>query len=689
MLALAQTRTTELSSWDFRKAADTEWAKVNLPHSCNNIDGQSKKYYRGDTYYRNILNVEKKAGGHYMLLFKSAAQKVTVNVNGKKAMLHKGGYTPFTVDITNFVKDGENEVIVLCNNEMDETVAPVSSDFNKNNGLHDKVYLLETGSVYADTKTMGYKGFHVSQLQIDRENAILKVETDLVNSLDVAKKVKVRVCVTDKNGNAVSDNSESVTLKQERTTSYVMQFNVEKPHLWKGLEDPYLYNVNLQVSAEEGLIENREARVGIRYYEMNPSRGFLLNGKEYPLRGFSYHQDKFNHASAVTEADIDRDFEIIKDLGLNMLRLAHYPHNEYTFDKCDELGIVVQTEIPWVNECHAGSETFSQDEYEEALVGQFKEMIRGHYNHPSVIFWGMWNELGNSRQPLDKEFMLKVTTRLYNLGHKELDPYRLYGFADCGPGLNAGNLKHKSCFDYFSTNKYFGWYQEQEDPENAKNFGSYLDMLREKNKIVSITEYGAGISPYCHSNNPIATTNPSAGGARHDEEWGNIIHERSVKEIMARPWLQYTTGWVLFDFAVADRLEGYIVSTDGTTTKEDEMKKYTNDKGIVTRDRQLKKDVFYLYRAWWNPETTVYITSRRFVTRHDKEITIKVYSNAKELSLYQNGEKVQTLSSSGEDTGIVWTFAPIEFMTSADTFRVVGVASDGKKYADEVVFEYK
>ncbi len=691
---MAINKTTELVSWQFRKDPDSVWQLVNLPHSCNAVDGQSRQYYRGETHYRYVLNIDCiKSESNFILLFKSVAQRSRVWVNGMQVTEHKGGYTPFSINVTSYLHEGENVVLVDCNNEMDLTMAPVSSDFNKNNGLHDKVYLLERDAVYADTQTMGYRGIHVVQQQIEFDKALVEVQTQLVNSLSVPTHAEVRAMMKDAKGNVVGSISEDVLLQPDKPLLWRGPISIEHPHLWQGKQDPYLYTAEVQVYHNKSMVEDCTARVGLRSMSLDPQRGFILNGQVYPLRGFSYHQDCFNRASAVTMADIDRDFAIIDELGCNMLRLAHYPHNEYTFDLCDERGIIVQTEIPWVNECGANKEAYSQEEHTANLVEMFKEMIRGHYNHPSIAFWGMWNELGGSHAnrpqgSLDKEYLVYVTSLLYDLGHNELDPTRFYGFADMGYGMDIDGLKRDVNYDYFGSNKYYGWYSDPQKPTNAGFMASFIDKVRERGGIAAITEYGAGSSPFCHSEFPESTTQPSSGGARHDEEWANVVHEEHVRLIKERPWLLFTSCWVLFDFAVADRLEGYIVSTDGTSTIVDDNKRYINDKGIVSRDRTQKKDAFYLYKAWWNPEPTIYIASRRFFSRSSDAVRIKVYSNARNLTLYQNGKKIETLDSCPDSSGIIWNFAPINFVLDSDTFTVKGIMADGTVVSDQVVFQH-
>lgn len=696
---LAENSRTTLSEWEFRRGDSEVWEQVSLPHSCNAIDGQSEHYYRGDAYYCTTINayvplsLEAKGEGirGYSLLFKQAAQRATVYVNGTEVCDHFGGYTPFTVDISPYLKDGDNEVLVRTNNEMDLTMAPVSSDFNKNNGLHGEVQWLESGNVWVNTRLSGYRGMLVSTPEVSGEKATVSVRTFLSAASSTTALVRAYLRAAD--GRIVAQARKQVAVEPVASSASSLAadltMQIDNPHLWNGLTDPYRYTVDLIVEADERVYEHRTARIGIRKVEAR-NDGFYLNGKLYPLRGFSYHQDKFERASALTKEDLDRDFEIIRELGCNVLRLAHYPHSEYAFDLCDSLGILVQTEIPWVNECGGNKDAYDQERYGEHLMQAWEEMIRGHYNHPCIAFWGMWNELGGSHAnrpqgDLDKAFLVRMTDALYAAG-KQLDPCRLIGFADMGFGMSIPELKLGRNYDYWGSNKYMGWYQDQQRPDNCAGLGGFMDYIHKTWGPCAITEYGAGGSPYCHSSDPVNTTVPATGGARHDEEWFNTQHETSVRVIKERPWLLFTSAWVLCDFAVADRREGYITCTDGQTEGVDSMKLFINDKGIVSRDRALKKDAFYLYRAWWNPAPTVYISQRRYAVRPEKEITIRVYSNADELTLYQNGRAVQTMKSSGEPTGLIWEFSARPFETAADEFRAEGRYNDGRTASDEVRF---
>ena len=667
-----------LEDWYFAKKSPTMWSKVKVPHSCNYLDGHSSSYYRGKSYYKKNINITKEQlDKPIFLLFQGAAQASNVIINGDTVNYHRGGYTPFTFKINDCIKEGDNTILVECDNTEDVQLIPVSSDFNKNNGLHNPVYMLEMNPVYLSPLKYGMYRMHVSTPLVNNSKASTKVETSIINSSKERKTMNVTVRLDDATGKRCYTDTKRVVLGAGDTLNYEKLFIIKEPHLWNGIDDPYLYKATIEIADNnKNIIDSANTKIGYRYYKMDPEKGFFLNGKSYPLRGVAMHQDCYKVASALPKEQFDIDYNIVKELGTNFLRLAHYPHNDYAFGKCDELGIIVQTEIPWVNVCGVNA----KKEYFDNMHQQMKEMVVNLYNHPSIMFWGMWNEVdqwGNNDQyqgKFDAARAVAETAILYKYA-KGLDPYRYVGMTDDSNFMRKGYTSLKG--DYFSENRYNGWYYGKKE-----DFTKDMTSNHNKMGIVNVAEYGLGINPFCHSDNPEQTTNKGMGGARHDEEYGNLFHESYVNQIIKMPFLNFTSIWVMFDFPVANRQEGYMDTEDGNLFFENEDRKFMNDKGLVTRDRKVKKDVFYLYKALWNKkEPTVYITSRRFIKRAaDKPINIKVYSNANSLSLYQNGIKVQTLESCNDNSGVIWTFKPVYMQNEKDLFKV----SDDKGHEDFV-----
>ena len=646
-----------LEEWSFSIDGES-WENVEIPHTYNNIDGQSKSYYRGTAHYKTTLPAASAQTPRY-LIFEGVGQGCYVILGGDTLRFHSGGYTPFYVDITG--KEGR-ELEVFCDNFLDLDRIPLTSDFNKNGGLHYPVWLLKCPAVHFSPEAYGYYRMHVSQKEVSDEKACGEAKTQIRNYSAQDQEVTVRWSLKDAEGVEVLAHNETVTLAGGSAQDVVWDYALENPHLWNGLEDPYLYT--LTVSAGE---DCAETEVGFRYFSIDREKGFFLNGKSYPLRGVCMHQDKYGIASAFSKADFDKDYAIIKELGCNFLRLAHYPHNDYAFRLCDRMGIVVQTEIPWVNNC--GTEI--TEAYVQNIYDQMDEMVRSLYNHPSIVFWGMWNELDSwshrrykVQGVLDPRRVVDETARLYDYT-KALDPYRLVGLTD--DSVFGKDFYTELKADYYSENRYHGWYYSG---TNFEALTEDMEWIRDNMGVANLSEYGLGINPYCHTWRTDCLKRDKTDSL-HFEEYGNLFHESYAAQIARAPYMAFTSLWVLFDFAVGEREEGIMDSDNGVVFTLNEERKYLNNKGLITRERETFKDVFYLYKAWWNHnEETVYLTSRRLKYRPAGEpFTHTVYSNAPSLEVFCNGELIAAASETGEDTGVVWKF-PAQMGDSATTFRV-------------------
>ena len=668
-----------LSTWEFSKDG-VNWRPVTVPHSYNAEDGHSPSYYRGTATYRCNFKPGDIKHPHY-ILFEGAAQAAIVKVNGVQLASHKGGYTPFTVNITEALKKGINTLEVICDNSEDLNMIPVSSDFNKNGGLHNPVWLMEMEDVYISPEAYGMYRLHCITPEVSKRKVETRIRTRLVNSSAKSADVMVRVQLIERDGTLGYQADREIRLAPKSELDFEHDFEATGIRFWNGLKDPYLYTARIEVFRGRRMQDMAEAKIGYRSFEMDPVKGFLLNGEPYPLRGVSMHQDADGRASALRDEDIRRDYQIVQELGANFLRLAHYPHNDLAFRLCDSLGIVVQTEVPWVNVCG----TNAKQAYFNNIRHQMGEMVNNLYNHPCILFWGMWNELDtwgnndNFQGDFDGSKVLTETGRLYDFT-KKLDPYRAVGFTDDSRLARDGYAGLAG--DYCSQNIYYGWYWE---PNDFSGFLPAMQDVRERRQgPLNVSEYGAGINPFCHTWDPSKAVRNKEDDSKHFEEYGNMFHEAYVRQILKMPWLNFTSAWVLFDFPVANRTEGYMDSADGERFVQNDARKYMNDKGLVTRDRRIKKDVFYLYKSLWNKKvTTVHITSSRLSgSPAGKTFSLKVYSNARNLTLYQNGRIVTKKYSSGEDTGVIWTFEGLKLNKESDTFRVV--ANNGVK--DEVTW---
>lgn len=673
--------TIELGEWSFSKDG-TYWEKVSVPHSYNALDGHSAEYYRGKAHYLKEIDL----GNRYkeksaFLVFEGAAQKAEVIVNGQRVCLHKGGYTPFFVNLSG-LSTGLNTIEVICDNTEDLTMIPVSSDFNKNGGLHYPVHLVFLDKIHAALCTeFGLYRMHVRTPEVSSRQAKVIVSTKIENGNDVSKNISVKLAIKDREGKTVAAKKQNISIAGNSSYIFSKKIIMRRPHLWNGMQDPYLYSAEIEISDGGELLDRTRTDFGIRSSRVDKDKGFFLNGSPYALRGVSMHQDAQGRASALNHEDIDRDFEFVRDLGCNFLRLAHYPHNDYAFRKCDELGIIVQTEIPWVNVCGENV----KDEYFENIHSQMREMVGSLYNHPSIVFWGMWNELdqwGNKPGIYQGNFnpqrVVKESAILYSLA-KELDPERYTGLTDDSVFQRPGYSSLKG--DFFSDNRYNGWYYKIGD------FSGLTKDMKEIQKTMGVTnlsEYGAGVNPYCHSwDRSVSNSLSSPYAAKHFEAYGNRLHESHLQQILDMPFLNFTSLWILFDFPVANRKEGYLDSSDGVNFVENPERMYMNDKGLVTRDRKLKKDVYFLYRALWNKsDETVYITERRLESMPaGTEYYLTVYSNAPALELFINGQSKGRLGASGERSGVIWTFGPLVMGSGVETIKVV--SPSGK--SDEIV----
>ncbi len=656
--AAGKSSVTTVADWQFSQDG-SRWETVTVPHSCNGIDGRSPHYYRGETRY--VREFDFKDSRQRFLRFEGAAQKARVYVNGSEAADHRGGYTPFVVALP---AQGRVRVEVVCDNTMDPELIPVHSDFNKNNGLLNPVRLLELPEVFFDPSAYGPSRVHLTHTAVSAAQAEVLVQTKLCNAGKKDARVRLCLALKDADGRIVWSTRRQCSVPAGASCPVEEAFSIIDPHLWDGIFDPYLYTFELSLSSGDAA----SVQTGFRWYSIDRYKGFRLNGHIYPLRGVSMHQDLEGKAGALSDEDIAADYAFVRELGCNFLRLAHYPHNEEAFRWCDRMGIIVQTEIPWVNVCGVRA----TPAYFDNIHSQMREMVVSLYNHPSIVFWGMWNELdnwGNKEEfqgKFDARRVVDETARLYAYA-KSLDSTRFVGLTDDSQFKRDFYTTLQA--DYYSENRYYGWYYTYGD---FSGITPLMHWIRDNMGPANISEYGVGINPWCHTWKE-EDIRRYKDDRRHVEEYGNRSHEAHVQQIARMPWLNFTSLWILFDFPVADRKEGWVDSDDGVHYVENPDRLYINDKGLVTRDRKLKKDTFYLYKSWWNAaERTVYIAGRRLLFRPaGQEFTLTVYSNAPSLTLLQDGKEIARKPSSGEDSGVIWKFPGLKMGDAPTTFTVV------------------
>lgn len=668
------------TAWNFTKDQVT-YTPVNIPHTCNQSDGLSKSMYRGKTWYTKELSVDNSANSKtFYLIFESAGQKSTLYVDNEEVTSYAGGYTPFIAQLPTLAT-GSHTITIMCDNTADIDLIPVSADFNFNNGLHKNVYLLTQSLIGFDAVTYGYDRFHVipSVVSITDVNSLtatvsIKVKAKINNAHNKSLNGKVICTLTDKaTGKNVFSDEITVILSATGNYDYMLENTIESITLWNGIKNPQLYTITLKLYVYDMLIDTVSTSIGFRKISLDEVNGFMLNDKAYPLRGTAVHQDYPNSMSAMSNTEFDVDYTIIRELGCTVVRLAHYPHSDYAFKKCDELGLIVQTEVPWVNHCGINA----TQTYYDCIKDNVTSMITNYFNHTSIVFWGLSNELngthwaggGDPQGGYSYSKALEWNNLLYTHA-KTLDSSRFVGFVAHPNTFNSTPSKSTEwSADWIGLNLYYGWYYG-----DFSGLSTTLDSYHTNRPFLSLTEYGAGANPDTHSEDPMSTTNTGTGGAIHDEEYQNLFHESHLEQIQSKPWLVFTSIWVLFDFAVSGRNEGGMP--------------YMNDKGIVTRDRKTKKDSFFLYKAAWNSEPMVYITSRRFTSIRPDTIKIKVYANTDSVSLYrEDGTTLVATMSAATKCGVVWEFENVKFTssTSNETFIVKGV-KNGVTVSDSVTF---
>lgn len=564
---------------------------LDLPHTWNAVDGQDggNDYWRGTCCYeKKFKKPEFDAEKELVYLqFHGVNASARVILNGKEVCTHDGGYSTFRGDVTGLL-EAENEMLVYVDNSVNTKVYPQKADFTFYGGIYREVELLTVSKAHFDLDYFGGTGMKVTP-EVEGKDAKILVET-----WNNTENGEVKVTLFDAERNIVAEgNGEKTTL------------HVTDVHLWNGVNDPYLYSVHAQLWVDGELADEIETSCGVRYFHFDPDRGFFLNGKPYNLHGVSRHQDFKGIGNAITKEHHDRDMELIREVGANTIRLAHYQHDQYFYDLCDRYGMIVWAEIPYISEHLADGN--------ENTISQMKELIVQNYNHPCIVTWGLSNEITISGRRYKKQ-MLKNHHVLQNMV-KEMDPTRVTTLACYAVCPHWHPVAHIS--DIVGWNLYLGWYVP----------GFFLNdlwiglwRLLYPKRCLGFSEYGAEGMPNLHSAKPRRGDNT--------EEYQNKYHEYMLECFKRHPYMWGNYVWNMFDFAADARNQG---GDPGM-----------NHKGLVTFDRKLKKDCFYLYKAYWTEDPFVYLAGRRYEYRTEAVTEITVYSTCGEVSLYNNGKLVET-----------------------------------------------
>lgn len=580
------------------KELPSEWLQINLPHTWNAVDGHdgNGSYDRGRYWYAKSFPTPKQplSGGKVYVEILAAGQQATVYVNGSEVIYHEGGYSIFRADITDLCKEeGDNLLVVACSNENKSSVYPQSADFTFYGGLYRGVNLISVPDAHFDLEYFGGPGIQVTPKPCEDGGAVFEIESWVVNG---DENFTVMYSIRDAEG------KETACAVRPADDTKVTVY-VPDAKKWE-IDSPYLYTVTATLQRRNEAYDEVSARVGVRSFSCDPDKGFIINGVETPLRGVSRHQDQMYKGNALTREDHFEDARLIKELGANTIRLAHYQHSQDFYDACDEMGFVVWAEIPFISVMNPDPDAHQN------CISQMKELIIQNYNHPSICFWGISNEIligGISDKLVENHKELNALC-------KEMDPTRLTTIAHVT--MTPVDSPVHNITDIESYNHYFGWYGGR-----MEDNGPWLDNFHKIHPEIclGLSEYGCeGIVTY-HGPNPACKD--------YSEEYQALYHEHMAKVLDERPWMWSSHVWNMFDFGCAARDEGGVAGR--------------NNKGLMTMDRKTKKDSYFIYQAYWSKEPMVHLCGRRYAQRAGETTEIRVYSNQPSVALYLNGKQVE------------------------------------------------
>ena len=577
------------------KKLPEDWQHINLPHTWNAVDGHDGNggYARGRFWYAKSFRkpVQPLAGGKVYVEIPAAGQQASVYVNGTEVISHEGGYSAFRADITKLCREEEDNLLVIaCSNENKSSVYPQSADFTFYGGLYRGVNLISVPETHFELEYYGGPGIQATPRPCEDGGAMFELESWVVNG---DENFTVMYSIQDARGKEVAAGVRPSD--DTKVTLYVPE-----ARLWE-MDSPYLYTVKALLQRRNEAYDEVAVRAGVRSFSCDPQKGFIINGKEIPLRGVSRHQDLLYKGNALTREEHYEDARIIKELGANTIRLAHYQHSQDFYDACDEMGFVVWAEIPFISVMNPDPDAHQN------CISQMKELIIQNYNHPSICFWGISNEIligGISDQLVENHKELNALC-------KEMDPTRLTTIAHVT--MTPVDSPVHYITDVESYNHYFGWYGGR-----MEDNGPWMDHFHETHPEIclGLSEYGCeGIITY-HGPNPACKD--------YSEEYQALYHEHMAKMLDERPWIWSSHVWNMFDFGCAARDEGGVAGR--------------NNKGLVTMDRKTKKDSYYVYQAYWSKEPVIHLCGRRYALRAGDTTEIRVYCNQPSVALYLNGK---------------------------------------------------
>lgn len=643
------------------------WTKVQLPHTWNSKDMQTalanmtafrnpqERFYTGVGVYKKTYSPSLDLKGKRVFLrFEGVGSVAEIFVNNQYAGNHKGAYSAFTVELTKLLKFGaENEIVVKVDNSARPDVIPVNHVlFGVYGGIYRDVDLIVTEEIGIAVNDYASSGVYISQKNVTKKSADIKLKVKVDNRTGLEQRIDLISTIYEVDGKTVKAKlATTKTLPIQGRQIIEQDIKIKNPHLWQGLEDPYLYKVVTQVVADKVVLDEVIQPLGVRHFDLRVNEGMFLNGKKVPMYGVCRHQDWWGKGSALTNNEHDIDMEIIKEIGATTIRLAHYQQAEQIYAKCDSIGFIVWAEIPFVNEVT----TLEADNTKQQLT----ELIRQNYNHPSIYTWGLHNEVYHPAQEV-----IDLTTSLHDLAKME-DPDR---YTVSVSGYNKIDHVVNGNADLLGINQYFGWYNG-----NMQDIETWLKDVEKNfpNHKVIFSEYGGEANIY-QQKEEIGNRGYCCGyDKKYYETFGTKFHEIHWGVLAKSNYVLGTYIWNTFDFGTPMSSQGGIHSR--------------NNKGLVTFDRKIKKDPFYWYKANWSKEPVLYMTQRRAVNRANEITPVTVYSNIGTPKLVVNGKEITLVTLGTTDVHYVFTNVPLQL---GENILEVTAQKDGKLYTDKIQWFY-
>ena len=632
------------NDWNFRFSHQVQKGtevRVDLPHTWNAQDALSGKidYKRGiGNYEKNLFIRPEWKGKRLFIRFEGVNNIADVFINRRHIGEHRGGYGAFIFEITGKVEYGkENSILVRVNNGEQLDIMPLVGDFNFYGGIYRDVHLLITDETCISPLDYASPGVRLIQDSVSHRYAKVRATVDLSNGSSGNQKVELNVRLLD-GQRVVKEGTKNVNLSGNEVMQQELTFEIDQPHLWNGRQDPFLYQAEVTLFRNGQMVDRVTQPLGLRFYRIDPDKGFFLNGKHLPLQGVCRHQDRSEVGNALRPQHHEEDVALMLEMGVNAVRLAHYPQATYFYDLMDKNGIIVWAEIPFVGPGGYNDKGFVDlPAFRANGKEQLKELIRQHYNHPSICVWGLFNELTElGDNPVEYIKELNV------LAHQE-DTTR--------PTTSASNQMGDLNFitDAIAWNRYDGWYGG-----TPADLGKWLDRMHKDHPeiCIAISEYGAGASIY-HQQDSLVKTVPTSWW--HPENWQTYYHIENWKTISSRPYVWGSFVWNMFDFGAAHRTEG--------------DRPGINDKGLVTFDRKVRKDAFYFYKANWNrEEPMLYLTGKRNTVRTQRLQTITAFTNLSGAELFVNGK---SYGKTTPDSYAILEWKNVELQPGENEIKVV------------------